>query len=113
MWEIGCSSVPSHLIALSSCVDLLKTLYYEVQVVFWLWIVPVFPWIARKLEVRVGKNWRFFNVFRPSEVVFPVVFDGLVEVEYVQNVLLLMQLEYNVVELFLVEVKCCRKLFQS
>ena len=31
-----------------------KVSYYEVQVVFWWWIIPVLCWKAQKSEVRVG-----------------------------------------------------------
>ena len=62
VWEIGCGSAAGRPIVLAFCVKVPKVFYYEVQVVFWWWIVPVLCWKAQKSEVRVGEN-------RPSEVV--------------------------------------------
>ena len=76
MWEIGCGSATGHPIVLLPCVELLKRLYYEVQVVFWWWIVPVLCWKAQKLDLRSAKIQPSEAKFDPSEVdtVFPEEF---------------------------------------
>ena len=60
VWKIGCSLAASHPICLSSCVELLKRLYYEDLVVIWLTMSVV--------ACRGFESWQKLAKIWPSEV---------------------------------------------